>query len=182
MNQHTLACRHFGDMPERVGGGNECNWNCHGIDAAQVARVTRKQARGAANMRTQGGSNQSEDSVSDAKVGHALADCHDTPGGLRTEHEVIVQFSRIHAERFHDISEVQRGGLDLHFDFSRAGTTPLDRYQHQVVQYPGLGDLQAERGAPRQLTNSARGRRTECQTQGVVRRAWTSKLYARESG
>src|SRR5207237_1209229 len=85
MNQHTLACRHFGDMPERVGGGNECNWNCHGIDAAQVARVTRKQARGAANMRTQGGSNQSDDSVSDAKVGHALADCHDTPGGLRTE-------------------------------------------------------------------------------------------------
>src|SRR5437588_10535209 len=87
MNQHTLACRHFGDMPERVGGGNECNWNCYGIDAAQVARVTRKQARGAANMRTQGGSNQSEDSVSDAKVGHALADRHDTPGGRRTEHE-----------------------------------------------------------------------------------------------
>ncbi len=60
--------------------------------------------------------------ISDAESLHTRADCNDFTGAVRKRNERFARAHRIQALHDHDIAAVERGRVNLHEHFVRAGS------------------------------------------------------------
>ena len=143
VDEDALALAQVCQVVERVVGREEHGRHGRRLDEADVVRFAEDHVSVHGEETAENVRPHACDLVSRTQVGHALADTHDRAREVVAEPANIDRVAGVHAERLHDVTEVDAARLDLDFDLAWTGLAPRGGVEREVGEDAGGADLQA---------------------------------------